>query len=120
MYGDGRVVIQRPVGVPGDLAPEPLVLQAGQAGVERALHAAMHAGLYADTDYGQAGVTDQGTSAIDVATDAVQQHTAVYALLLVDGDHGLTPAQQRARHHLRRFLHRVADPTFFTGRVMVD
>ena len=113
---DGEVVIARPATVVGaENAPEPIVLHVNERGLQRVLRAAEAAGLLAATppDVGEPGVTDQGTTAIHVTAGTADRTVHAYALLLKEGDSGVTPAQRDARRALRRFVHRVADPAFY-------
>ena len=107
--GDGRVVY-------GD-GSEVLVTERG---LQRLLRGARAAGLLDDTDFGQAGVTDQGTTVVDVNASG-DIHTAdIYALELREGDRGLPRAQASARRHLRRFLHSVGDPSYWGGTLIIQ
>jgi hypothetical protein len=116
VYGDGRVVIVPPSGAGGDdpPLPEATVLRVTEDDIQKLLRAAKRAGLLRDADYGEAGVTDQGTSVFEVTTGAT--HTAsVYALLLEEGDRGLTRKQRAHREALRAFAHDAVDPDFYEG-----
>jgi hypothetical protein len=113
---DGEVVIERPASVVGaEDAPEPIVLHIDERGLQRVLRAANTAGLLAVTppDVGEPGVTDQGTTSIQVRAVGIDRTIRLYALLLTEGDAGVTPAQRDARRALRRFVHRVANAKFY-------
>jgi hypothetical protein len=114
---DGEVVIARPATVVGaENAPEPIVLHVNERGLQRVLRTAEKAGLLAASppDVGEPGVTDQGTTSIQVTAGTVDRTVSVYALLLKAGDASVTPAQRDARRALRRLIHRVADPAFYS------
>lgn len=113
VYGDGRVVIVPPTAASTPPLPEATVLRVTEAGIQRLLRAARAAGLLRTTDYGQAGVTDQGTSRIEVAATGTTHTDDVYALLLPEADRGLTGAQRLHRRRLRTFVHRAADADFY-------
>jgi hypothetical protein len=83
--------------------------------VQRALRAARKAGLLRTKvrDYGDAGVSDQGTTTVEVHAGGVDHTISVYALLLEDGDRGLTARQQRARRALRAFVDKVTRASFY-------
>jgi hypothetical protein len=108
LYAD-RVEID-PVGDDG-----PDVFEVDEASVQRALRAARKAGLLRSKarDYGEAGVTDQGTTEVEVHAGAVDHTFSVYALLLEEGDRGLTAQQQRARRALRSFIDKVTHASFY-------
>lgn len=113
---DGEVVIARPATVVGAKnAPEPIVLHVNERVLQRVLRAAEKAGLLgaAPPDVGEPGVTDQGTTLIKLTAGAVDRTVRVYALLLREGDAGVTRPQRDARRALRRFVHRIADPAFY-------
>jgi hypothetical protein len=109
VYGNGTVVIRRP-GASDDAPPEPERVHVDEAGLQRLLREARKAGLLRDTDYGEAMVTDQGTSTITIDAGGDRRTVRVYALLLPDGDRGLTRDQREARGALRRFVHFAAQP----------
>jgi hypothetical protein len=113
VYGDGRVVIVPPSDRDGPDVPEATVLHVGEDGVQKILRAARRAGLLKATDYGEAGVTDQGSVAFEVTTSGEPRITSVYALLLPQGDDGLPPKQQVLRQRLRTFVHRASNPEFY-------
>jgi hypothetical protein len=94
LYGDGRLV-------DGDGATR----QVSEAEVQRFLARAQRVGLLGDTQFGNALVTDQGTTTIEVHAGGVDRSLDIYALELVEGDHGLPRDQRRARRALRAFLH---------------
>jgi hypothetical protein len=106
--GDGRVVY-------GD-GSEVLVTERG---LQRLLRGARAAHLLDDTDFGQAGVTDQGTTVVDVNAGGDTHTAGVYALELRESDHGIPRAQVSARRHLRRFLHSVGDPSYWSGTLII-
>jgi len=93
----------------------PVVFQLDEASVQRALRAARRAGLLRgkQRDYGDAGVTDQGTTVVEIHAGSVDRTISVYALLLPEGDRGLAPGQQRARKALRAFVHKVTTAAFY-------
>jgi hypothetical protein len=107
VYGDGRVVY-------GDGSE----VRSHERALQRLLRDARAAGLLDDTDFGQTGVTDQGTTAVDVNAGGDQHAIDVYALELPEGDRGLPQAQKVARRHLRRFLHSVGDPSYWSGTIV--
>jgi hypothetical protein len=115
VYGDGRIVIVPPSGPGSDgpPLPEATVLRVTEDGIQKVLRAARRAGLLQSTDFGEPGVTDQGTSVIDVTTTGEPRTTSVYALLLEEGDRGLTRTQRANRAALRDFAGRAADPDFY-------
>lgn len=113
VYGDGRVVIVPPSDADGPEVPEATVLQVGEGGVQKILRAARRAGLLKATDYGEAGVTDQGSVTLEVTTSGEPRVTSVYALLLPQGDDGLPHKQQVLRQRLRTFVHRASNPAFY-------
>ncbi len=119
VYGDGRVVIVPPSDADGPDVPEATVLQVGEDGVQKILRGARRAGLLKATNYGEAGVTDQGSVTFEVTTAGEPRTTSVYALLLPEGDRGLPHKQQVLRQRLRTFVHHAADPEFY-GTVIVD
>jgi hypothetical protein len=95
LYGDGRLV--------GGGAAR----QLSEAEVQAILQDAQRVGLLGGVDFGQTSVTDQGTTEIDVHAGHVDHDYAIYALELVEGDHGLPAKQRAARRALRAFLHGV-------------
>jgi hypothetical protein len=94
MFGDGRVVF--------DNGTE---RQWSERRVQRFLRDAREVGLLGDTDYGDATVTDQGTTTVEVHAAGVDRTHHIYALELPEGDRGLLREQPQARRELRRFLH---------------
>jgi hypothetical protein len=112
VFGDGRVVISPPAS--GDvLAPTLREFRVSERGLQRLLRAARRAGLLTKTNFGDAGVTDQGTSEIRVVAAGKARTFLVYALLLEDGDRGLPSRQRDARQALRRFVHNAARRSFY-------
>ncbi len=105
-FGDGRIVF-------GDGEE----LRVTERGLQRLLRGARDAGLLDDTDFGESGVTDQGTTAVEVTTDDAANQVAVYALELPEGDRGLPKAARRARRELRHFLHSL-DAAFWDGTLV--
>ena len=93
----------------------PVAFQLDEASVQHALRAARRAGLLRskERDYGETGVTDQGTTVVEIHAGRVDRTTSVYALLLPEADRGLTPRQQRARKALRAFVHKVTKAAFY-------
>lgn len=102
VYGDGRVVL-------GDGAERRM----RERQVQRLLRGARRVGLLDGTDFGEALVTDQGTTVIEVQAGGAGRSIEVYALELPDGDRGLPRAQRVARQRLRAFLHRVGQPSYW-------
>ena len=109
VYGDGRIE-------PGS-GPE---LRVTERGIQRLLREARAAGLLADTDFGEALVTDQGTTTVTVTAGGRTREHSVYALELPDGDRGLPRPQQAARRHLRRFLHSLGAPSYWNGTLVIQ
>ena len=91
VYGDGRVVYD-----------DGTERQWSERRLQRFLRAA---GLLEDTEYGDAMVTDQGTTTVEIHAAGVDQTFEIYALELPEGDRGLPKEQRQARRDLRRFLH---------------
>lgn len=114
VYGDGRIVIVPPSGADSSAPPLPeaTVLHVTEEGIQKVLRAAKRAGLLRGADYGEAGVTDQGTSVFEVTTSDTST-ISVYALLLEEGDRGLTRKQRANREALREFAHDAADADFY-------
>lgn len=112
LYGDGRLVIMAPA-VDDETPPKERVVQVGERGIQRILRRAAKAGLLDDPEYGEAGVTDQGTSTVRVDAGGKVRTVHVYALLLDQGDAGLPREQRAARRALRRFVHAAADPSSY-------
>jgi hypothetical protein len=108
VYGDGRLVS-------GDGSE----VQVTERGIQRLLRDTRAAGLLDDTAFGQALVTDQGTSMVTVNTRGNDRTISVYALELPEGDRGLPRPQRLARRHLRRFLHSVGDPSYWRGTLVI-
>jgi hypothetical protein len=106
VFGDGRIGF-------GDGEE----LRVTERGLQRLLRGARDAGLLDDTDFGDAGVTDQGTTTVAVTTDAGARTVEVYALELPEGDRGLPKAQRAARRELRRLLHSL-DASFWVGTLL--
>jgi hypothetical protein len=94
VYGDGRVVFD-----------DGTERQWSERRLQRFLRDARDVGLLGDTDYGEATVTDQGTTTITVHAGGVDRTRHIYALELSEGDRGLPREQREARRELRRFLH---------------
>jgi len=109
VYGDGRIE--------SGSGPE---MRVTERGIQRLLRDARSAGLLADTDFGQALVTDQGTTTVTVSACGSNREHSVYALELPDGDRGLPGPQQAARRHLRRFLHSLGDPSYWHGTLVTQ
>jgi len=107
--GDGRVVC-------GDGSE----VRVTERGIQRLLRGARGAGLLEDTDFGQAGVTDQGTTRVVVNAGGTTHTTDIYALELPDGDRGLRQPQKAARRRLRRFLHSVGDLSYWDGALVAQ
>lgn len=117
VYGDGRIVIVPPsgAGTHDPPLPEATVLRVTEDGIQKVLRAAKRAGLLRGADYGEAGVTDQGTSVFEITTAGEPSTTSVYALLLEEGDRGLTRKQRANRVALRELARGAADPDFYEG-----
>lgn len=107
VYGDGRIVF-------GDGEE----LRVTERGLQRLLRDARDAGLLDDTDFGDAGVTDQGTTVVEITTDAGEHTVAVYALELPEGDRGLTKPERTARRELRQLLHSLDDRSYWAGTLV--
>jgi hypothetical protein len=105
VFGDGRVVF----GGGSEL-------RVTERGLQRLLRDARRMGLLENTDYGQANVTDQGTTTVVVRTDA-EHRVEVYALELAEGDRGVPRQQRDARRALRHFLHALAHPSYWSGTI---
>ncbi len=97
VYGDGRVVY-------GDGTTE----QWTERRLQRFLREAKRIGLLGDAEYGEALVTDQGTTTVEIHAGGIDRTRAIYALELPEGDRGLPKAQREARRDLRRLLHSLA------------
>lgn len=110
MRADGVVIVNfRKDGV------EPLVVEIGEAGVRQLLRDARRAGLLRDVDFGDADITDQATTTIEIRDGHRHQHLSLYALVFGGagygpGDLGLTPGQAAARGKLAAFVDRLDDP----------
>ena len=93
----GMEIVSSPSGGAG-ADTTPALFQLDEATVQKVLRAARRAGLLREKkrDYGQSGITDQGTTAVEVHAATVDRAVSVYALLVPAGDRGLTPSQQRA------------------------
>jgi len=118
LYGDGRLV-------DGDGSARQLT----EVEVQRLLNDAHRVGLLGGVEFGNALVTDQGTTTVEIhagverprrstpeetplaastsGAGGVNRTLDIYALELVDGDHGLLRDQRHARRALRAFLHGV-------------
>lgn len=110
--GDGLVTIVPP----RSNAPHtPELVQADERALQKVLRRARHIGLLGSKplDIGEAYVTDQGTTTIEVHAAGVTRSIDVYALLLSDGDHGLTPKQRHARRALRAFIHDLTRAAYY-------
>ena len=94
VFGDGRVVFD-----------DGTERQWSERRLQRFLRDARAVGLLDDTDYGEAMVTDQGTTTIEIHAAGVDRTRHLYALELPEGDRGLPREQRHARRELRRFLH---------------
>jgi hypothetical protein len=105
VLGDGRVVY----GGGSEL-------RVTERGLQRLLRDARRFGLLEDADYGQANVTDQGTTTVVVRTDA-EHRVGVYALELAEVDRGVPRPQRDARRALRHFLHALARTSYWAGTI---
>ena len=113
--GDGLVTIVPPRSS-GRRAPHtPELVQAGERALQKVLRRARHIGLLGSTplDTGESYVTDQGTTTIEVHAAGVDRSIDVYALLLPDGDHGLTSKQRHTRRAVRAFIHDLTRPAYY-------
>jgi hypothetical protein len=110
--GDGEVVIQ-PGLARGHAAPEPLVLRAGEKGVQRTLQAARAAGLLDSEDVGSSHLTDRAVTTIEIRASHQRRMISVRARLDPAGDRGLTGRERQARRALRRFVHLALEPSFY-------
>jgi len=99
VYGDGRVVID-------DGATE-RTQNWSERRLQRFLREARRIGLLGDAEYGEAMVTDQGTTTVEIHAGGIDRALAIYALELPAGDRGLPKAQREARRDLRRLLHSI-------------
>jgi hypothetical protein len=63
-------------------------------------------------------VTDQGTTVVEVDAGGGEHTIGVYALELPEGDRGVPQPQKVARRHLRRFLHSVGDPSYWSDTLL--
>ena len=98
----------------GVIAADGTFRQIDDAALTRILEAADEAGLTGVApDYGEPGITDQGTVVVEVtAPDGTVHRAAAYALGMEDVDEnhlGLTDAQVRAREELAGFVDLVSD-----------
>jgi hypothetical protein len=94
---------------------EPLIVEIGRAGVRQLLRDGRHAGLLEDVDFGEADITDQATTTIEIRDGQHHQHLSIYALVFGGagygpGDLGLTREQAAARAKLAEFVDRLDDP----------
>jgi hypothetical protein len=112
LRGNGRLVINEN-GLDGS-EPEVHRLRLTEQGVQIVLRGARDAHLFdGSTDYGEAQVTDQGTTSVRL--NAAGEHTkfAVYALDLPAGDDGIDPELLSERRALRSFVEDVMRPSFY-------
>lgn len=94
IYGDGRVVTSDGTGTCWS-----------ERRLQRLLREARRIGLLGDAEYGEAMVTDQGTTTVEIHAGGIDRALAIYALELPDGDRGLPNEQREARRDLRALLH---------------
>jgi hypothetical protein len=94
IYGDGRVVTSDGTGT-----------RWSERRLQRLLREARRIGLLGDAEYGEAMVTDQGTTTVEIHAGGIDRALAIYALELPDGDRGLPNEQREARRDLRALLH---------------
>ena len=113
--GDGLVTIVPPRSNVRHAPHTPELVQADERALQKVLRRARHIGLLGSKplDIGEAYVTDQGTTTIEVHAARVNRSIDVYALLLSDGDHGLTPKQRHARRALRAFIHDLTRAAYY-------
>jgi hypothetical protein len=113
--GDGLVTIVPERSSVRRKHPAPQVVQAGEAALQKILRRARRIGLLSSKqiDTGGSFVTDQGTTTIEVHAASVNRTIDVYALLLPDGDHGLTRHQRYVRRALRAFIHDLTLPGYY-------
>jgi len=105
--GDGLVTIVPPRSSVRRAPHTPELVQADERALQKVLRRERHIGLLGAKALGtgESYVTDQGTTTIEVHAAGVDRSIDVYALLLSDGDHGLTPGQRHIRRALRAFIH---------------
>lgn len=97
VYGDGRVVY-------GGGREE----QWTERRLQRFLRDARRIGVLGDAEYGEAMVTDQGTTHVELHAGGIDRTLAIYALELPQGDRGLPKEERQARRDLRALLHSLA------------
>jgi hypothetical protein len=97
----------------GHAAPEPLVLRAGEEGVQRTVQAARAAGLLDGADFGSSHLTDRGVTAIEIQANHQHHMISVRAGLDPADDCGLTGRERQARRAFRRFGHLALEPSFY-------
>lgn len=115
VLADGFVIVRKERATDDGAVTSVREFKVGERGVRRALREARRVGLTRRTDYGEAGITDQGTSTIVVKSNGRTRTTNVYALLMPEGDQGLTRAQREARELLRDFVHDATRRSFYVG-----
>lgn len=109
LRGDGRAVLRE-----SGPTPEVHRFRITEEGVQIVLRGARDARLFDDsTEYGEAQITDQGTTSVRLR--AAGEHTTadVYALDIAAGDDGVDPELLPARRALRSFVDDVVDPDFY-------
>lgn len=109
LRGDGRVVIRE-----SGPTPEVHRFRITEEGVQIVLRGARDARLFDDsTDYGEAPITDQGTTSVRLRAAGEHTKADVYALDITAGDDGVDPALLPARRALRNFVDDVLNPDFY-------
>jgi hypothetical protein len=94
IYGDGRVDTRD-----GEST------QWSERRLQRFLREARRNGLLGDARYGDAMVTDQGTTTVEIHAGGIDRALAIYALELRESDRGLPTRERQARQALRALLH---------------
>jgi hypothetical protein len=112
LRGSGRLVI-RENGLDGSTA-EVHRLRLTEEGVQIVLRGARDARLFDDsTEYGEAQITDQGTTSVRLKAAGETTLADVYALDIAAGDNTVDPELLPARRALRNFVYDVMDPAFY-------
>ena len=89
-----------------------------EEGVQIVLREARDARLFNDDpDYGEAHVTDQGTTTVRLRAAGEKTDVSVYALDLEAGDSGIEESLLIGRRALRALVDDVTDPEFFADVV---
>jgi hypothetical protein len=115
VLGDGRMLVTGAPGMESWLSATEHRLD--DEAMSSLLADADDAGLLAPApDYGMPGVTDMGTTTVDISVDAGTFKHAAYGLGV---DEGLTAPQKTARKHLREFVALALAPRQAPGREYV-